>query len=579
MDYSRRRFVGTLLATTTLCGLTPARAIGRMGPRPNIITIVLDDVGYSDIGCFGAEIRTPAIDSLAEAGLRYVHFDTKAVCASTRASLLTGRNCHTVNMPDVPDVAAVMPGDPQMARLFRMPGNAQTMAQVLQGRGYATWAVGKWHMIPMDELGEGTGRDNWPLQRGFDYFYGFPRGWTDQYRPELVENNAYIKRDFPAGYHLSADLADKAIDLIERHVAEKKDSPFFMNLGFGTAHSPIQVPREYSAPYDAIYEKGWDQVREDRFARMKQMGLIPADTLLPPREPRDRAWADLSDDEKAVFARYMAVYAGFIEHCDRQIGRLLGALREQGLFDNTIIILLSDNGAASEAGQSGFFDGLYRANSLTPAEQRARIDELGTAKTQAEYPRPWAMVGDTPLRRYKLWPYSGGTRTPMIFHWPRHVTDPGAIRRQFVDVVDVAPTLLDAAGARFDPVVGGVAQIPVAGRSFLPTVRSRKAPGRQVQYFELRGNRAITSGRWRAVALHDCDQPYANDRWELFDLDRDFSESTDLAARYPAKVAEMKALWDDQWARYGNGVLAQPGALTCRLSDLFDRHPLAGREG
>ncbi|WP_257544279.1 arylsulfatase [Sphingopyxis sp. DBS4] len=579
MDYSRRRFVGTLLATTTLCGLTSARAIGATGPRPNIITILLDDVGYSDIGCFGAEIRTPAIDSLAKAGLRYVHFDTKAVCASTRASLLTGRNCHTVNMPDVPDVAAVLPGDPQMARLFRMPGNAQTMAQALQGRGYATWAVGKWHMIPMDELGEGTGRDNWPLQRGFDYFYGFPRGWTDQYRPELVENNAYIKRDFPAGYHLSVDLADKAIDLIERHVAEKNDSPFFMNLGFGTAHSPIQVPREYSAPYDAIYEKGWDQVREDRFARMKHMGLIPADTILPPREPRDRAWANLSDDEKAVFARYMAVYAGFIEHCDRQIGRLLDALREQGVFDNTIIILLSDNGAASEAGQSGFFDGLYRANSLTPAEQRARIDDLGTARTQAEYPRPWAMVGDTPLRRYKLWPYSGGTRTPMIFHWPRHVTDPGAIRRQFVDVVDIAPTLLEAVGARFDPVVGGVAQIPVAGRSFLPTVQSRKAPGRQVQYFELRGNRAITSGRWRAVALHDCDQPYANDRWELFDLDRDFSESTDLAARYPAKVAELKALWDDQWARYGNGVLAQPGALTCRLSDLFDRHPVAGHEG
>ncbi|HWW59406.1 MAG TPA: arylsulfatase [Sphingopyxis sp.] len=574
MQLSRRHFVGTLLATTTLCSVASARSIERRaGPRPNIITIVLDDVGYSDLGCFGAEIRTPAIDSLAKAGLRYVHFDTKAVCASTRASMLTGRNCHTVNMPDVPDVAAVMRGDPQMARLFRMPDNAQTMAQVLQGKGYATWAVGKWHMIPMDELGVDAGRDNWPLQRGFDYFYGFPRGWTDQYRPDLVENNGYLKRDFPEDYHLSVDLADKAISLIEDHVAGKTDAPFFMNLGFGTAHSPIQVPREYSAPYDAIYEKGWDAIREERFTRMKRMGLIPASTRLPAREARDRAWADLSDDEKAVFARYMAVYAGFIEHCDRQIGRILDMLREKELFENTIVVLLSDNGAAGEAGQEGFFDGLYRANKLTPAEQRARIDELGTAKTQAEYPRPWAMVGDTPLRRYKLWPYSGGTRTPMIFHWPRRVDDPGAIRRQFVDVIDIAPTLLEAADAQFDAVVGGVAQIPVAGQSFLPTVRSRKAPGRQVQYFELRGNRAITSGRWRAVAIHDCDQPYANDRWELFDLDSDFSESSDLAARYPAKVAEMKRLWDDQWARYGTGELAQPGVLTCRLSDLFDRRP------
>lgn len=572
MQLSRRHFVGTLLATTTLCSVASARAIGKAaGPRPNIITIILDDVGYSDIGCFGAEIRTPAIDSLAKAGLRYTHFDTKSVCASTRASMLTGRNCHTVNMPDVPDVAAVLPGDPQMARLFRMPRNAQTMAQALKGRGYATWAVGKWHMIPMDELGKDAGRDNWPLQRGFEYFYGFPRGWTDQYRPDLVENNGYLEREFSDDYHLSVDLADKAVNLIEAHVAAKTDKPFFMNLAFGTAHSPIQVPREYSAPYDSIYEKGWDAIREERFVRMKRMGLIPANTRLPAREPRDRAWADLSEDEKIVNARYMAVYAGFIEHCDRQIGRVLDTLREKGLFDNTIVLFLSDNGAASEAGQEGFFDGLYRPNKLTPAEQRARIDDLGTARTQAEYPRPWAMVGDTPLRRYKLWPYSGGTRTPMIFHWPRHVQDPGAIRRQFVDVIDIAPTLLEAAEAQFDMVVDGVAQIPVAGRSFLPTVRSRTAPGRQAQYFELRGNRAITSGRWRAVAIHDCDQPYANDRWELFDLDSDFSETTDLAARHPAKVTEMKALWDDQWARYGTGELAQPGALTCRLSDLFDR--------
>ncbi|HWU03021.1 MAG TPA: sulfatase-like hydrolase/transferase, partial [Novosphingobium sp.] len=384
MMLSRRRFTGSLLAATALAA--PLRAAAATGARPNIVTIILDDVGYSDIGCFGSEIRTPAIDSLAKGGLRYVRFDTKAVCASTRAALMTGRNSHTVNMPDVPDLTGVMRGDPRMEAMFRLPDNAQTLPQALKRAGYATWAVGKWHLIPMGELGEGAPRDHWPRQRGFDYFYGFPRGWTDQYRPEIVENDAYVHRDFPAGYHLSADLADHAIDLIDRHAGQASGKPFYLNLAFGTAHAPLQVPREYSRPYDAMYEKGWDAIREERFARMKRMGVIPKDTLLPPRAELDRAWSSLSDDEKAVFARYMAVYAGFIEHCDRQIGRVIDNLRRHGLLENTLIVLISDNGAASEAGQKGEFDGLYKPNTLTPAQQRARIDEIGTGKTQAEYP-------------------------------------------------------------------------------------------------------------------------------------------------------------------------------------------------
>ncbi|WP_343616760.1 arylsulfatase [Novosphingobium sp.] len=574
MNLSRRHFTRSLLAATALACPVAARLGAAPAQRPNIITIVLDDMGYSDIGCFGAEIRTPAIDSLARGGLRFAHFDTKAVCASTRAALLTGRNSHTVNMPDVPDLTGVMGKDPMAAQLFRMPANAQTMAQALKRHGYATWAVGKWHLIPMAELGQGTPRDHWPLQRGFDSFYGFPRGWTDQYRPEIVQGNDYVKRDFAEGYHLSVDLADHAIDLIEHH--KGKDRPFYMNLAFGTAHAPLQVPRDFSKPYDAIYAKGWDAIREERFARMKRMGIIPQNTLLPPRAERDRAWSSLSEDEKAVFARYMAVYAGFIEHCDRQIGRVLDALRQSGQMDNTLIVLLTDNGAASEAGQKGEFDGLYKPNTLTPAQQRARIDEIGTGKTQAEYPRPWAYAGTTPLRRYKLWPYSGGTRTPMIVHWPAaHVPDAGAIRRQFVDVVDIAPTLLEAAGTSFDASVDGVAQIPVAGRSFLPVLRNARAAGRQTQYFELRGNRAITDGPWRAIAMHDCGKPYAQDRWQLFNLEQDFSENTDLATRYPAQVERLKALWDSEWQRHVGKPLPQPVAFTCGPRDLFDRAPVS----
>jgi len=575
MNLTRRRFAATLLAATALAGASRIQAAsGRT--RPNIVTIVLDDVGYSDLGCFGAEIRTPAMDSLAAGGLRYARFDTKAVCASTRAALMTGRNSHSVNMPDVPDVAGPMHDDPRIPGMFRLPANAQTMAQVLQRQGYATWAVGKWHLIPLDHLGPNGPRENWPLQRGFDYFYGFPKGWTDQYKPQLVENNGYVQRDLPADYHLSADLADHAIDLIQRHAGgESKDKPFYLNLAFGTAHAPIQVPRTWSQPYDAVYEKGWDAIREERFARMKKMGIIPPETLLPGREAADRAWKDLSEDEKVVFARYMAVYAGFIEHCDHQIGRVLDTLRRLGLMENTLVVLLSDNGAAAEAGQDGEFDGLYMPNHIPIAEQRARLDELGTVKTQAAYPRPWAFAGTTPLRRYKLWPYSGGTRTPMIMHWPAaHVPDPGAVRRQFVDVIDIAPTLLDAAGTGFEAILDGVRQMPVAGRSVLATMTHPDAPGRRTQYFELRGNRAITDGNWRAITIHGCNTPYGQDHWQLFDLGKDFSEAHDLAAQYPEQVARLKALWDEEWKRHVGVALAQPMSFTCDGRDLFDRTPV-----
>ena len=565
---TRRQIAKAMLLATT--ALSACASVVLQKRLPNIITIVLDDVGYSDIGCFGSEIRTPALDSLAADGLRYLHFDTKAVCAPTRASMLTGRNSHSVNMPDVPDVAAFAPNDPVVAQMFRIPDNAENVAQVLKRQGYATWALGKWHLIPMHELDESSDQSSWPCQRGFDYFYGFARGWTDQYRPELVENNAYLSReDFPEDYHLSSDLVDKAIEKIRANVEGGDARPFYMNLAFGAAHAPIQVPREYSAPYDSIYARGWDEIREARFERMKRDGVVPENTLLPPRAPADRAWADLSEDEQVVFARYMAVYAGFVAHCDHQIGRLLETLETLGLRDDTLIVFLSDNGPASEAGQEGDFEHLYRPNTLSPAEQRARIDEIGTAATQAEYPRPWAYAGATPLRRYKLWPHAGGARTPMIVSWPGKVSDPGAMRRQFVDVIDIAPTLLEAAGTQFAPVVAGVEQIPVAGRSILATFADPDAPARRTQYFEFRGNRAVTDGRWRALTVHPCGVAYEDDDWELFDLEADFSEATNLAAANPGKLSEMKALWDSEWARYGTGPLSN-NALICATRPYFD---------
>lgn len=568
ISMTRRQFTAAILATSALSAMPTAARTVR---RPNIITIVLDDVGYSDFGCFGAEIRTPNIDRLASHGLRFNRFDTKAVCSSTRAALLTGCNGHTVNFPDVPDTAWGENAVHFAPETFRLPNNIRTTAEIFRDDGYATWLVGKWHLIPLDELAPGTSRHNWPQQRGFDYFYGFPRGWTDQYNPILVENEDYIYPDLPVDYHLSEDLVSKSVELIETLERDDPEKPFFLHLGFGVAHSPIQVPARYSARYAQLYDEGWDVVRERRFNRMIELGLIPEDTVLPGRAEDDRSWKELSDDERVVFARYMEVYAGFIEHADEQIGRLLDCLHRTSQFDDTLVVLLSDNGAASEAGQAGFFEDLYVPNVLSPEEQRARLPELGTVATQAEYPRPWASASSSPFRRYKLWPFLGGVRTPLIVSWPARIDDGGAIRNQFVDVVDIAPTLLDAAGLSFPANHEGRQMLPVAGISLLPALLSANAPGRSRQYFELRGHRAITDGDWRAVAIHDCRSEYDDDRWHLFNVAEDFSESRDLARESPQRLARLKRVWNAEWERYGTGPLQQPAPNICRLNEDYSR--------
>lgn len=523
--------------------------------RPNIVVIVLDDVGFSDLGAFGSEIRTPAIDALAADGLRYNRFDTKAVCSPTRASLLTGRNPQTVRMADLP-ATTVDPSDMTRDR-GELPRNAQTIAQVLQRAGYATHGLGKWHLAPESEDGTPGRNASWPLQRGFDDFYGFFSGWTDQYRPKLIEGNRALPAPETPGYHFSVDITDHAIAALTPKAGAAR-KPGFVYLAYGAGHAPIQVPSRYSAAYAGMYDKGWDALREDRLAREKRMGIVPANTALPARNPGDRAWADLSPTERAVFARFMQVYAGFLTHTDEQIGRLVAHLKATGQYDNTVFILLSDNGAASEAGQMGSFEQLYRPNRLTIDQMLARIDDVGTDRTQSEYQRPWAMAGVTPLRRYKIWPYLGGVRTPLIVAWQKGIRDRGAIRRQYVDTVDLAPTIADLARTRFPTSIAGTREIPVAGKSIRATLISATAPSaRQVQYFELRGNRAITAGKWRAVAVHRQMTEFASDRWELYDTEADFSEATDLAARHPEKLAQLKAMWWREARKYSTPALAE----------------------
>lgn len=568
--------------------------------KPNVLVVVMDDVGYSDLGCYGGEIHTPNIDRLAHDGVRYIRFDTNAVCSATRASLLTGRNSQTVKMgflaamdtnelrgavKDTPGakqfletMQGVNPGwrDPKDESPERgwLPDNAETVAQVLKTGGYATWAIGKWHLAPEWEDGSKGNNADFPLQRGFEYFYGYRDGWTDQYRPVLYENNARIAIPvYPYGHMLAADLADHAIAKMKTQKLQHPNQPFFMYLAFTQAHAPLQVTQPYVDQYDGVYDHGWDATRDARFSREKAMGVIPGNAVLPPRNPGDPAWESLGDQQKHVYARFMQTYAGYLQYGDEQLGRVLDYLHESGIEKNTMIVLISDNGPASEAKTGGFYTPY--GDQTSPAVMDAHLNDLGGPESEPLYQRPWAMAGATPYRRYKLWPYLGGVRDALIVDWPGHIQDVDGLRNQYVHVSDIAPTILDAVGARFDATVDGVKQIPIAGRSFLRTVSDASAPApRTTQYFLLLGNRAITSGTWRAVAMHKPGTPFAQDEWELFNLIDDPTETHDLAQKNPEKLKEMQQLWEAEARKYDSVPLTEsPFGRGPTFADAFLPNP------
>lgn len=564
---TRRRamFGASLFALTLAACQTETSSAGLR--KPDIMLIVLDDVGFSDFGAFGSEIRTPNIDALAAGGLRFNHFDTKAICSATRASLLTGQNCQTVRMAElVSQLKAPDPDDTSKTK-GEIPADIRMLPSALRDAGYATLAVGKWHLAPLYEQDGKGSLASWPLQRGFDYFYGFLNGWTDQFQPDLAENNKVLGVRSPsAGYHLSEDLVDHAIAAMTRVREQDAAQPVFLYLALGANHAPIQAPKAYIERYRGAYDRGWDQLRLDRFARQKAAGIIPSDTVLPPINPGDRKWADLTDQERRVFARFMEAYAGFLEHADAQIGRLVDHLKSTGAYDNTLIVVLSDNGAAGEAGQTGSFDKPYGGR-MSIQEMDDHLDALGSAASQPLYQRPWAMASVTPLRRYKVWPYAGGVRTPLIVSWPNRIRDAGAIRQQFVDVIDIAPTLASLAKTSLSSGREG----EPAGRSIEAVLWDGAASSpRNVQYFEMRGNRAITAGGWRAVAMHRPGTDFDADKWELFNLGTDFSESTDLSARHPEKVKALEALWWEEARRYASPPLAEMSERAAALNRYAD---------
>ncbi len=512
---------------------------------PNIVFILLDDTGFADLQCYGSEIRTPFMDALAAGGLQYNNFHTKAICSPTRASLLTGRNSHSVGMKEL---AGPDQGYPHSRG--RVTPAAATVAQVLQTHGYSTYGTGKWHLVPTGEMKASGEKAHWPLQKGFDRWYGFMSGWTDQYKPSLVEDNHAVAKPDKADYHFSVDIVDKSLGMLGEHVEADGKKPFFLYLAFGATHAPVQVPKRHVEKYAGVYEAGWDAIRAERYERQLKLGVIPAGTKLPPRNPGDPAWADLTPQEKRVFARFMAAYAGFLEHTDEQIGRVVGWLKAKGLFENTAIFLMSDNGGAPEAGNRGGFRRPY--GDQTPlAQMDEHLEEMGSATTQPLYQRAWAMASVTPFRFYKLWPYAGGVRTPLVVSWPAGIGKPG-LRKQFVDVIDIAPTALDLAGLQAPGVFAGVCQMAMHGRSIRATFGDAEAADpRDTQYFELWGSRGIRRGGWKAVGIHTPGTSFDQDRWELYDIANDFSESKDLAGENPGKLEELKKLWWAEAEKYG----------------------------
>jgi arylsulfatase len=520
---------------------------------PNVVVIVLDDVGFAQLGCYGSDIATPAVDALAAGGLRYTNFHVTPLCSPTRACLLTGRNHHSVGMGMICGFPSGFPNGRE-----RVSHRAAMLPAALSAADYASYGVGKWHLLPMADMTPAGRFDHWPLAHGFDRFYGFLAGETDQYRPNLVSDNSVVTPPDRPGYHLSEDLVDAASEMLASHRSATPDRPFFLYLAFGACHGPHQVPEPYRSRYRGAYDDGWDVVRQRWYERQLATGVIPEGTALAPRNPGLVAWDDLPHADRALFARYQEVFAGFLEHTDEQIGRLMATLAALDCAADTLTLVMSDNGAAGEGGNRGSWNELIPFNGLSDAEAAAlegeggRIDGLGGAGTYPIYPAAWAQVGNTPCKWFKHHTFGGGVRAPLVVHWPGRVAEPGGFRRAFHHAIDVTPTVLDAAGAVMPDVVHGVPQLPLHGRSMLDGVLRPEVPDRpRTQYFEMGGHRGIYHDGWKAVTLHAPGADYATEQWELYRIEDDFSETRDLATERPELVEELRERWWLEAGRFG----------------------------
>ena len=527
---------------------------------PNVVLIVLDDLGFAQLGCFGSDVATPHIDALAAGGLRYNRFHVTSLCSPTRACLLTGRNHHAVGMGFLADIPIGFPG-----YNGTIPRSAVALPRILRDTGYSTFAVGKWHLAPRWELSASGPFDRWPLGLGFERYYGFLGGDTNQWAPELVSDNGFVEppRSPQDGYHLTEDLADRAIRFVHDQQQATPGKPFFLYLATGAMHAPHHVAPEWIERYRGRFDAGWEAWRDAAFARQREIGVVPEGTSLTGRPSWVGAWEGLSPDERRLFARMMEVFAGFLSHTDAQIGRVVDFLAQTGTLDDTLLILCSDNGTSAEGGPHGSLNEHRFTHDRTDdiADTLAHVDDLGGFRAYNHYAWGWAWAGNSPFRLWKRYTWLGGVRTPLIVHWPRRLEGAGEVRTQFCHAVDITPTVMDAVGIEPPEVVDGTRQQPVDGASLIPSFADPGAPSpRRTQYFEMIGSRAIYDDGWKATTDHVGRQltveqellegslDFETDRWELFDLEHDFSEARDLSAQHPERVRRLEQLW---WAEAG----------------------------
>jgi arylsulfatase A-like enzyme len=539
---------------------------------PNVLVVLLDDVGYGASSAFGGPCETPNLEKLANGGLRYNRFHTTALCAPTRAALLTGRNHHSVGMGSVTEVATSAPGNSSLR-----PNNKAPLAQTLTLNGYSTAQFGKCHEVPVWQTSPMGPFDAWPTGSGFEYFYGFIGGEDNQWYPSLYEGTNPVEppKTPEEGYHLTEDLADHAVTWVRTQKALMPDKPFFMYFAPGATHAPHHVPQEWIDKYRGKFAHGWDKQREVTFAREKELGVVPADAELTKRHTEIPGWDDMDPALKPILEREMEVYAGFMSHTDQHVGRLLDTIEELGVLDDTLVyVIVGDNGASAEGTQQGTFNEMISMNAMgeleTPEFLAERLDKFGGPESYGHYAVGWAWAMDTPFQWTKqVASHWGGTRNGTIVHWPERIKGKGELRTQFCHVIDIAPTVLEAAGIPEPTMVNGVTQSPIEGTSMLYSFDAPQAAERHdLQYFEMFGNRGVYFQGWSAVTKHrtpwqmgDVKLPaFDDDVWELYDGNSDYSQAHDLARESPERLHELQRLWLIEATKYNVIPLDDRGA-------------------
>ncbi len=536
--------------------------------KPNVVFVVLDDTGFGQLGCYGSPIATPNFDALAAEGLRFNNMHTTALCSPSRSCIVTGRNHHSNSMACITELASGYPGYNGV-----IPFENGMLSEMLLGHGYNTYMVGKWHLTPSNQETAAGPYDRWPLARGFERFYGFLGGDTSQWYPDLVYDNHQVEP--PAtpeeGYHLTEDLVDKSIEFIADARQIDPDKPFYLHLCFGATHAPHHAPKEWADKYAGQFDDGWDAYREKVFARQKELGIVPASTELSRHDPDVPDWDSLPPEARKLYSRMMEVFAGFLSHTDHHLGRLLAYLRAQGLLDNTIVMVISDNGASAEGGPTGTTnEAQFFNNAQEPLEESLKvIDEIGGPKHFNHYPWGWTWAGNTPFRRWKRETYRGGASDPFIVSWPAGIKAKGEVRTQYAHIIDMVPTVLELLDLDPPMTIRGVTQSPLQGVSFAHALDdATAASNHHTQYFEMLGHRAVYHDGWRAVcpwpgpsfteAGVGFGQPISAEKlseldakaWELYHIDEDFAENHDVAAESRDKLIALIATWYVEAGKY-----------------------------